>query len=281
MILTVRNCAKRAYADTTKYFSPRKEIVGSGAIFIVSGAVTLVLRGSAEIAGLWDAAIAGIAGVIIAWALFFLFNLVFAPYRIQRDRADTAETIAEAQTKRADAAEASLVSTPEPPRPINLLDLALIADQNFDWKLTSDDPSSGWQTWDFTEGLKHAANAGLLSFEGKDFGPDWMPEPNPFVRRAKLFVPIKREDWLAHGLQIFIPMGNFHDTADNFHNQIGGMQARRRYFDVQISDRNAALNWLKSEGPKCRGQSERWHLEEEARKSARRADQPLADLSKE
>lgn len=162
-----------------------------------------------------------------------------------------------------------------PAGPITILELAEIADRDFGWKLTSDHPSSGWENWDFKDGLQHAANEGILQFEGKDFGRH-EPSTNPFVRRSRLFTSVNREDWAKHLLQIIIPYDSFRETNGNFDNQIGCFESTPHYYDIRISDRPAALHWLKTTGPKIKGESERLHHEVEARR-AQNPREPFAD----
>ncbi len=270
MPVTFTDCWRRASLDTRGCFSPRKELIGSALVFILSGGVVLCWKGRVELGEVTLAAVTGSLGVALAWVLFFAFNLVLAPYRLERERADREQSRADAEKSRADK------STHAEAQPIDLLDFARMAEANFGWELFSGSASAGWQTWDLRSALEHAANAGIIKFEGKRFGIFSSPPDSPFLRRDELYREIERKDWLEQNLRIDVPGLQFSVPVANFDISILSTNSddNTRYWDVRLTDRNAAAKWLEKEGAKYRGQSEAFYLREEAeRKLRQRAEE--------
>jgi hypothetical protein len=162
------------------------------------------------------------------------------------------------------------------PEPISFLALAHIAELDFKWELFSEAPRAGWQAWDLKAGLEHAANDGAIIFEGKVFTHE--PSPNPFFRRDALYTQIDRPDWLERGLRICIPGLSLKD-ATNFDITIVATQNgdQLRFYDVRVTDRAAAVSWLKNRGPAFKGHSEELHLKDEARREQIRQQNRFAD----
>lgn len=207
------------------------------------------------------------------WALGAVMaaRLLLAPYWMWLEQATQSEAALPVEKEHA-----------EPAVPISLLELSQLADREFGWKLTSGDPSSGWQTWDLSDGLKHAANNGVLGFEGKRFAIYSSPPDNPFLRRGELFQKIESSDWHRLMLTISVPGSDFTMATDNFELSICSSLAgnNTRYWDVRLTDRDAAERWLRSEGPRLKGESEKLHVAEEDRKARERAAREDANREK-
>ena len=157
--------------------------------------------------------------------------------------------------------------------PISLLDFARLAEWRCGWDLFSKSESSGWQTWDLINGLRHAANDNKLAFEGKRFKIYSSPPDNPFVRRDELFMKIEPKDWYGLMLTISVPGSSFGIVEDKFELSICSSLAGNdtRYWDIRLTNRDAAINWLEKEGAGIKGQGERLYAAEEERKALVRA----------
>ncbi|HML28165.1 MAG TPA: hypothetical protein PKE16_04870 [Hyphomicrobium sp.] len=184
--------------------------------------------------------------------------LVVTPFRMWTDQKRQAEAV------RAEAKK---------DEPLSLLDFARLAEEKFGWDLFSDSASTGWQTWDLTDGLKHAANESVLTFEGKRFAIYSSPPDNPFLRRGELYQKIEPGEWLKLMLTISVPGSKFASAIDNFELSICSELAgnNTQYWDARITDRSAAARWLESQGRRLKGESEKFHAMEEKRKEQQKA----------
>lgn len=147
---------------------------------------------------------------------------------------------------------------------ISLIDLAHVAEHEFGWNF-----SSGWEALDLSTGLGHAGSDGMLTLEGKKITWSYVPD-RPETRARFFYEPIPREMWAAEQLELYITALPEFGGATNFDIYIAGPADKTpRFYDIHVSDVAAARQWLKESGPKFRGQHERWHDEDEARRSAR------------
>lgn len=89
----VQRCVRRAWEDTWPFFGSPKSLLVGGPLAFVAGTLVHVFKNGSTAAmdevSIWLSY--GLAGLLAAAAAVFLYNLVLAPYRIQRDRAEAAE----------------------------------------------------------------------------------------------------------------------------------------------------------------------------------------------
>jgi hypothetical protein len=90
----VQRCFRRAWDDTWPFFgSPKSLFIGGPLAFAAGSLVHIYKNGWSAVMDEFSIWLSyGLSGLAGAAAVVFLYNLVIAPYRIQRDRAEAAES---------------------------------------------------------------------------------------------------------------------------------------------------------------------------------------------
>ncbi len=131
---------------------------------------------------------------------------------------------------------------------ISLVDFAELAKRKYGWKLGDD----SLESLDLTYGIRQAAIIGIITLEGRE-GPHGIPQD---LNAINPLVPVG-VDTLAQAY-IEVP-GFFEAGVENFYTKIRDPSGDpiEKYRDIHISDKVEAIDWLRNEGPKLKGEQER------------------------
>ena len=131
-----------------------------------------------------------------------------------------------------------------PKKRLSIVEFAAVARKKFGWRFGG----SSQEAFDLVDGIRQAIVDRVLTLEGR-FNPTEVPE------ELKLHYPLRPIDDPEQLSQYVIDIPMFFDGTTNYMTRVS-----TKYFetticrDLHISDTEAALNWLRHEGPKWKGQ---------------------------